>query len=140
MPAFEEWGRPQRPEPPKKEAVEAVIAAARATAIATAIQKAEEEARELANAEAKAKQTEKKGARKEKEKKKSSLSKEEKEALKEKKLKKMVGAVVVKTMSKYQKYMDHDQFKKYAKEVHRFPRHVLLPLLKIRCTADRNNF
>ena len=140
MPAFEEWGRPQRPELPKKEAVEAVIAAARATAIATAIQKAEEEAREIANAEAKAKQTEKKGARKEKEKKKSSLSKEEKEALKEKKLKKMVGAVVVKTMSKYQKYMDHDQFKKYAKEVRRFPHHVLLPLLKIRYKADRNNF
>lgn len=87
--------------------------------MAVAIQKAEEEAKELAIAEEKSKQIEKKRARKEKEKKKPNLSKEEKEALKEKKLKKMVGAVVVKTMSKYQKYMDHDQFKKYAKEVRR---------------------
>jgi histone-lysine N-methyltransferase SETD2 len=85
--------------------------------VAIALQKAEEEARELAKAEEKAKLIEKKQARKEKEKKKPNMNKEEKEALKEKNLKKMVGAVVVKTMSKYQKYMDHDQFKKYAKEV-----------------------
>ena len=120
MPTFDGWNRLQPPEPPKKEAVEAIIAAARATAVATALQKAEEEARELAKAEEKAKQLENKRARKEKEKKKPSLSKEEKEALKEKKLKKMVGAIVVKTMSKYQKYMDNDQFKKYAKEVRSF--------------------
>jgi len=116
MPVF----GPQPPEPPKKEAVEAVIAAARATAEAAALQKAEEEAREQATAEARALQIEKKRARKEKEKKKPSLSREEKETLKEKKLKKLVGAVVVKTMSKYQKYLDHEQFKKYAKEVHIF--------------------
>ena len=128
--------RPQPPEPPKKEAVEAVIAAARAAAVAAAIQKAEEEARELAVAEAKALQIEKKQARKEeKEKKKPGLNKEEKEALKEKKLKKMVGAVVVKTMSRYQKYLDHEQFKKYAKEVCVFF-HVLLPLLTNRGLAD----
>jgi hypothetical protein len=54
------------------------------------------------------KQIEKKRARKEKEKKKPSLSKEEKEVLKEKKLKKLVGAIVVKTMSKHQKYLDHE--------------------------------
>ena len=129
MPAFDAWSRPQRPELPTKEAVEAVIAAARATAIATALQKAEEEAKELAKAEAKVNQVEKRRPRKEKEKNKLSLSKEEKEALKEKKLKKMVGAVVVKTMSKYQKYMDHDQFKKYAKEVHHVSPHVLFSLL-----------
>lgn len=120
MPGPDGWVRPRQPEPPKKEAIEAVIAAARATAVAAALQKAEEEARELAMAEEKAKLLEKKQA-KEREKKKPSLSKEEKEALKEKKLKKMVGAVVVKTMSKYQKYMDHEQFKKYAKEVRYCP-------------------
>jgi hypothetical protein len=42
---------------------------------------------------------------------------EEKEANKEKRLLKLVGAVVVKCMSKYSKQIDHDQFKKYAKEV-----------------------
>lgn len=93
----------------------------------TATQKAEEEAKELAKAEANANQVEKKRARKGEEKKRPSLSKEEKEALKEKKLKKLVGAIVVKTMSKYQKHMDHDQFKKYAKEVCNFSPHVLLP-------------
>ncbi|KAF9649738.1 hypothetical protein BDM02DRAFT_3186087 [Thelephora ganbajun] len=113
---FDGWTRPQVPEPPKKEAVDAIIAAARATAAANALQKAEKEAKELAKIEAKTKVIEKKRARKEKEKK-PSLSKEEKEALKEKKLKKIVGAVVVKTMSKYQKYMDRDQFKKYAQEL-----------------------
>lgn len=44
-------------------------------------------------------------------------SAEEKEANKEKRLLKLVGAVVVKCMSKYQKDMDHDMFKKHAKEV-----------------------
>jgi hypothetical protein len=130
--AFEGWPRPQPPEPPKKEAVEAVIAAARAAAVAAALQKAEEEARELAKAEAEASKIEKKRARKEKEKKKPSLSKEEKEVLKEKKLKKMVGAIVVKTMSGYQKYMDHDQFKKYAKEVRTVSSRIpLYPLIDL---------
>lgn len=49
------------------------------------------------------------------------LTKEEKEAAreaaKEKKLLKLVGAVVVKCMSKYQKQMEHDVFKKHAKDV-----------------------
>jgi len=45
------------------------------------------------------------------------LSSAEKEAHKEKRLLKLVGAVVVKCMSKYQKEMDHDLFKKHAKEV-----------------------
>ncbi|KAH7882045.1 hypothetical protein F5I97DRAFT_1817718 [Phlebopus sp. FC_14] len=44
-------------------------------------------------------------------------TKEEKEANKEKRLLKLVGGVVVKCMSKYSKQMDHDQFKKYAKEL-----------------------
>jgi hypothetical protein len=74
------------------------------------------------------KQIEKRRARKEKEKK-PSLSEEEKEVLKEKKLKKLVGAVVVKTMSKHQKYLDHGQFKKHAKEVRRVSPDVLQSLL-----------
>ena len=44
-------------------------------------------------------------------------TKEEKEALKEKRLMKLVGAVVVKCLSKYQKQMDHDAFKEHAKHV-----------------------
>ncbi|OBZ74746.1 Histone-lysine N-methyltransferase, H3 lysine-36 specific [Grifola frondosa] len=44
-------------------------------------------------------------------------SKEEKEANKDKRLLKLVGAVVVKCMSKYQKRMNHDVFKKHAKEL-----------------------
>jgi hypothetical protein len=136
MPGLDNWVLPQPPEPPKKLAIEAIIAAARATAVAAALQKAEEEAKEIAKAEEKAKLIEKKQEKKEKEKKKPSLNKEEKEALREKKLKKMVGAVVVKTMGRYQKYMDHDQFKKYAKEVRRLYLHSLLPLLTVHCLAD----
>ncbi|EIW56542.1 SET domain-containing protein [Trametes versicolor FP-101664 SS1] len=44
------------------------------------------------------------------------LSKEEREANKEKRLLKLIGAVVVRCMSKYKDQMDHDLFKKYAKE------------------------
>lgn len=42
---------------------------------------------------------------------------EEKEANKEKRLLKLVGAVVVKCMNKHSKAMNHDLFKKHAKEV-----------------------
>ncbi|KAK0447892.1 uncharacterized protein EV420DRAFT_864399 [Desarmillaria tabescens] len=42
---------------------------------------------------------------------------EQKEANKEKRLLKLVGAVVVKCMSKYAKSMEHDVFKKHAKEL-----------------------
>jgi len=51
---------------------------------------------------------------------KKSQTKEEKEANKEKRLLKLVGSVVVKYMSKYQKQMDTAQFKKHAKEVRWF--------------------
>lgn len=44
-------------------------------------------------------------------------TKEEKEANKEKRLLKLIGSVVVKCMSKYAKQLDHDQFKKNAKEL-----------------------
>jgi len=39
------------------------------------------------------------------------------EAKKEKRLTKLVGDVVVRSMSKYKEQMDHDTFKRYAKEV-----------------------
>ncbi|KAI0759666.1 hypothetical protein BC629DRAFT_1295328 [Irpex lacteus] len=45
------------------------------------------------------------------------LSKEEKEAAKEKQLQKLVSPVVVKCLSKYKDKMDHDTFKKHAKEL-----------------------
>lgn len=38
-------------------------------------------------------------------------------AKKEKRLTKLVGEVVVKSMSKYKEQMEHDTFKRYAKEV-----------------------
>ncbi|KAL0575092.1 histone methyltransferase set2 [Marasmius crinis-equi] len=58
------------------------------------------------------------GSRKrDKEKKKSSQSEAEKEANKEKRLQKLVGAIVVKCMSKYASSLEHDLFKKYAKEL-----------------------
>ena len=41
----------------------------------------------------------------------------EKQANKEKRLQKLVGAVVVKVMNKYCKELGHDLFKKHAKEV-----------------------
>ncbi|KAI0092307.1 hypothetical protein BDY19DRAFT_884269 [Irpex rosettiformis] len=45
------------------------------------------------------------------------LSKEEKEAAKEKQLQKLVSPLVVKCLSKYKDKMDHDTFKKHAKEL-----------------------
>jgi histone-lysine N-methyltransferase SETD2 len=45
---------------------------------------------------------------------------EENRAKKEKRLLKLVGAVVVKCMSEYQKSLERDIFKKHAKEVPRF--------------------
>lgn len=48
---------------------------------------------------------------------KAKLSKEEKEAAKEKQLQKLVSPIVVKCLSKYKDKLDHDAFKKHAKEV-----------------------
>jgi len=62
----------------------------------------------------------KKAAEKEKErhrKRHTQLSEAEKEALKEKKLQKLVGAVVVKCLSKHRDQMSHDEFKQHAKEL-----------------------
>ncbi|KAJ8075139.1 histone methyltransferase set2 [Marasmius tenuissimus] len=52
-----------------------------------------------------------------KDKKKPSQSEAEREANKEKRLQKLVGAIVVKCMSKYAKDIEHELFKKYAKEL-----------------------
>ncbi|KAG7087687.1 hypothetical protein E1B28_013634 [Marasmius oreades] len=78
---------------------------------------------EAAKAEAEATKQSSNGAegsvskKREKERKKSSQSEAEKEANKEKRLHKLVGAVVVKCMSKYAHSIEHDLFKKYAKEL-----------------------
>lgn len=45
------------------------------------------------------------------------LDPEEAERKKEKELKRLVGEVVVKSMTKYKEQMDHDTFKRYAREV-----------------------
>lgn len=101
------------PTAPSREDIAGVIAAA---ARAAEEAKKLEEERKAAEAAEIAMKAEKLAARA----KKKELSTEEKEALKEKKLLKLIGAVVVKTMSKYQKQMDHEAFKKYAKEVCNF--------------------
>jgi [histone H3]-lysine36 N-trimethyltransferase len=67
-------------------------------------------------------------------------SKEEKEANKEKRLQKLVGSVVVKCMSKYQKRLDHTQFKKHAKEVcGLYNIAVILFLMKAVFAVNTNN-
>ena len=76
--------------------------------------KAAEEAKKAREEEERRKR---KIAMKEKAKARKHMSAEEKEALKEKRLQKLVGSVVVKCMSKYAKQMDRDAFKKHAKEV-----------------------
>lgn len=99
--------------PPARDAVAAVIAAA-------AAEKEQAALRAAAEAEQAEKTRQEKEAKKQLAKKKASevkQAREGKQLLKEKRLLKLVGAVVVKCMSKYQKQMDHDTFKKYAKEV-----------------------
>ncbi|EMD35141.1 hypothetical protein CERSUDRAFT_54162 [Gelatoporia subvermispora B] len=97
---------------PKKEDIAATIAAAQRAALA-AKQAAEQEAAAKAAEERK---REAKEAR-QRDHKHQKQSNEEREANKEKRLMKLVGAIVVKCMSKYQKQMDHDTFKKHAKEI-----------------------
>ncbi|KAG6816190.1 hypothetical protein H0H87_007859 [Tephrocybe sp. NHM501043] len=119
----------QPPPPPSKDlemqrksirAVIAAVAEQEAAKEAAAAQAAKEEeaaakAKAEAKAAAKAARAAKKAARSKVPKK--ILTEEEKEALKEKRMLKLVGAVVVKSMSKHSKSMGHDQFKKHAKEL-----------------------
>ncbi|KAK7688537.1 hypothetical protein QCA50_008075 [Cerrena zonata] len=103
----------RQPEPSHKDVVAAVIAAAAAAKEQAALKAA-------ADAERMEKAKQEKESKKQLAKEKASLAKqarEGKQLLKEKRLLKLVGAVVVKCMSKYQKQMDHDTFKKYAKEL-----------------------
>lgn len=72
---------------------------------------AEEEARQAA--EAKARKEQERRERKAQPK----PTAEEKEALKEKRLQKLISPIVVQCMSKYKKELTTEQFKKYAKEV-----------------------
>ncbi|CAL1698157.1 unnamed protein product [Somion occarium] len=98
---------------PSKDAIAAVIAAAAAAQEAAALQAAHDAAQ--AELERQSKEARKMAAKK-----KASVNKEareERRQLKEKRLLKLVGAIVVKSMSKYQKQMDHDTFKKHAKEL-----------------------
>ena len=78
---------------------------------------AAEEAAAIAEAKAKADAAAEKVARKKEKSIKISLTPAEHEANKEKRLLKLIGAVVVKCMSKHSKSFDHDTFKKHAKEV-----------------------
>ncbi|THH26928.1 hypothetical protein EUX98_g7264 [Antrodiella citrinella] len=100
--------------PATKQDIAAVIAAAAESAAKAA---AAAEAEAAAEKAAKAAKDEELAKRKAAKASKKHQSKEEKEANKEKRLLKLVGVVVVKVMSKYQKHMDHDSFKQHAKEL-----------------------
>lgn len=109
---------PKSPEPrpppvhkPTRSDIKRVIANAAAEA------EAREAAVAAAAAAAKLAPPEKSSVRKKPRPPKKVLTSEEKETNKEKRLLKLVGAVVVKCMSKYSKSMDTDLFKKHAKEV-----------------------
>ena len=95
-----------------QKSVREIIAAAAEAAAA-------EEAAAIAEAKAKTDAAAEKAARKKEKSTKISLTPEQHEANKEKRLLKLIGAVVVKCMSKYSKSFDHDAFKKHAKEVWR---------------------
>lgn len=96
-----------------QKSVKEIIASAAAAAEAAAA----EEAAAIAEAKAKADAAAEKAARKKEKSNKTSLTSEQHEANKEKRLLKLIGAVVVKCMSKYSKSFDRDAFKKHAKEV-----------------------
>ncbi|KAL5520449.1 hypothetical protein ACEPAG_9673 [Sanghuangporus baumii] len=92
--------------------------------IADAVRKVEEKKREEARIATEKEQKEKEEAErrakraKEKEKAhKRNMTPEEKESLKEKRLQKLVGQIVVKCLSKHKDQLDHDTFKKKAKEL-----------------------
>jgi len=97
-----------------KQSVKEIIAAVEAKAEAE-----RQAAAAAAEAEAKAAQekAERIAKRKAKLAAKKTMTEEEKAQNKEKRLLKLIGAVVVKCMSKYAKGLSRDHFKKYAKEV-----------------------
>ena len=107
-----------------------IIAKAEAQARAEEERKAAEAAEAAAKAKARQEKLEKwekrkaekaeNGKEEKKKKRAPALSAEEKEKLKEKRLMKLIGAVVVKCMTKYAKGLSKEMFKKYAKEVRPF--------------------
>ncbi|EAU87663.2 histone-lysine N-methyltransferase [Coprinopsis cinerea okayama7 len=97
-----------------QEMLKAIIANATETVAAEEKRKAEEAE---AKAKAEAAAAEKAARRKARAAAKKAMTPEEKEALKEKRLMKLIGAVVVKSMSKYARGLQKDYFKKYAKEL-----------------------
>jgi [histone H3]-lysine36 N-trimethyltransferase len=112
-----------------RESIQAIIAAAAEAGVAEAA--AEAAAAVAASVEEAKAGSSENGSRKKQKPPKKVLTPEEKEANKEKRLLKLIGAVVVKYMSKYSKAMDHDLFKKHAKEACAFsssrPAYVLTP-------------
>ena len=108
-----------------KEQIAAVIAAASETALSPPPVE-EKPVEDINSAEAS-------GSSRKKSSKHKHQSTEEKEANKEKRLLKLIGAIVVKCMSKYQKQMDHDLFKKHAKEVRRLAAPIESFILTDRC-------
>ena len=101
--------------------------------ISAARQKAEEERKReeerLTEEKAeKEKEVERKSRRAKEKAKQHKMTAEEKEALKEKRLQKLIGQVVVKCLSKHRDQLDHATFKKKAKEVC-----VLLFLINRKC-------
>lgn len=95
--------------------IPAIIASAARKAQETRKLEEERAAVEAAEAAKRSKRAMEKQLRREKQQR--SLSKGEKAELKEKRLQKLVGAVVVKCLSKYRDRMDREEFKKQAKEV-----------------------
>lgn len=96
----------REPPPPTRQQIAAVIAAASAAAATAAAEAAAVPSPAPEAAPAKKSRSPRKPQ-----------TQEEKDANKEKRLLKLVGSVVVKCMSKYQRQMDTTQFKKHAKEV-----------------------
>ncbi|TFY61091.1 hypothetical protein EVJ58_g4716 [Rhodofomes roseus] len=95
-------------------AIIAKASAAAEAALATAVAAPSKADADKEKEEEEQKKREAKEARRKKRK---QLSQEEREANKEKRLLKLVGAVIVKCMSKHRDQLDHDQFKKHAKEL-----------------------
>ncbi|KAH9476999.1 Histone-lysine N-methyltransferase, H3 lysine-36 specific [Psilocybe cubensis] len=98
----------------KNDSIKAIIASAAEEKAAAEAALVAAAAEEKAKAEAAA---EKAARRKERAERKVSMTAEDKEAMKEKRLMKLVGAVVVKCMSKHSKSFDRDSFKKHAKDL-----------------------
>lgn len=112
--AWIEWNRQSLlDQKAKQESIKAIIASAAESAAAAEAALAAAAAEEAAKAAA----AEEKAARRKERSQRKAMTAEDKEANKEKRLLKLVGAVVVKCMSKHSKSFDRDSFKRHAKEV-----------------------